>query len=360
MKKRAKSLVCLVALSMGLTMLTGCGKVKPDELVEKYAGYCELGEYKGIEYQETKTTITDEMIQSEINGILESYGTTEAVTSGTAAYGDTVNIDYKGTIDDVAFDGGTAQGTDLQLGSGRMIDGFEDQIVGHDVGETFDIYVTFPENYGAADLAGKDAVFEIKINTLTKLVLPEYNDEFVAANTDFATVEEFEAALREEYETWATDNDESYNRAAVIKAIMEQSTINEYPEKEMQKLIDETIKEVEAEASSYGYDLGTYVAARYGMASEDVFRDYVAGLAEDFIKEKIIICAIADAEGITVSKDEIKSFRKEMMENLDCSEEELDKEYTEEDIMYYAIADKVYDFLLENGVAVEATSTDAE
>lgn len=364
MKKRLRSLGCVMALTISLAMLSGCGKkvngVDTKEMIDKYSAMCELGEYKGIEYTETKTEITQDMIQSEIDDLLSSYATTEKVMSGTAQLGDTVNIDFVGSIDGVEFDGGNSGGNgyDLTLGSGRMIEGFEEQIVGHDVGEVFDIDVTFPEEYQSTELAGQDAVFEITINYISKQNLPEYTDAFVASNTDSAGIAEYEQSVKEKLETYYKSNDDETNKSSIMTAVIDSANITEYPEQEMEQLVDETVARVTDEAEGYGYDLGTYVTALYGM-TEDSFREYISGQAEDFMKEKIVVCAIAKAEGINVSKDDADAFKQNLINTYSVDEEKLAEYYDDEDIVYYALAEKVVNFLLENGTPVEATDTDA-
>lgn len=367
MKKRLKGLGCVLVLTMGLTMLSGCGKkvngVDTEKMIEKYSALCTLGEYKGVEYVETKTEITDEMLQAEIDDFLAEYATSEKKTSGTAEEGDNVNIDFVGSVDGVEFEGGSSDGAgyDLVLGSGRMIEGFEEQIIGHKVGDVFDIDVTFPEEYNSnPDLAGADAVFEITINYITITTPPDYTDEFIASNTDAANIEEYENSIRENLQERYKTSDENYNKSAVMTAVIDGSTINEYPEQEMQELIDKTISDVEARASESGYDLATYVAAMYGMSSEEAFREYVSSLAEDYMKEKIVVCAIAKAENINVEKKEADDYKKLMMESYGITdEEEFSEYYSDEDIVYYTLADKVVDFLLENGTPTQATDTDA-
>lgn len=349
MKKKFKAVGLIAALTMGLTLFTGCskdGKVNQDDMVEKYAGYCELGEYKGVEYVASNIEVTDEVLEAEINYLLSAYATEAESTTGVAEVGDKVNIDFIGSVDGVEFEGGSSEGMgyDLTLGSGTMIDGFEEQIAGHKAGETFNIEVTFPEDYGKEDLNGKDAVFQITINTVTEMVLPEYNDEFVSTYTYFATTEELENAIRENY----AENDKNINRATIIEIIMDNTTIKEYPQKELEKLIDETMTSVEEEAAGYGMDMETYIATLYGISTLENFEIYIGGLAEDFLDEKIVICAIAEAEGIRATDEEIDAKKAEMMESLNLSEEELYKVYSKEDVMYYALADNVYDFLLEN------------
>ncbi len=362
MSKRFKKLGIGLALTASMMMLGGCGnKVKVSDIVDKYYGMCELGEYKNIEYVETKTEITDDMVQNEVNSMLSKYATSETLTSGTAENGDTVSINYVGTLVGKKDSFDTGENYSLKLGSNTMIDGFEEQIVGHDVGETFDIVATFPDEYSAnPDLAGKPATFEITINSITRQTLPEYTDAFVASNTDADSIEDYEKSVREDLVNQYAESDDKYNKSAIMQIVVNNASITRYPEQEMEELVDETIDRVQKEADQYGYDLATYVSARYGY-DEEAFRNYVSGLVEDYMKEKIVVCAIAKAEGITVSKDEIKAYKAEMLTSSGLtSEADFDKYYTDEDVAYYTLAEKVVDFLLDNGVPTVATDTDAE
>lgn len=359
MNKKVKKFGCGLALVSSLLMLGGCGRVKPEDIIDKYAGMCELGEYKNVEYVETKTEITDDMVQNKIQEFLSGYAVSETLTSGTAEMGDTVNIDYVGYIDDETFEGGSGTGYSLTLGSGTMIDGFEEQIAGHDIGEIFDIKTSFPDEYpNNPDLAGMPVVFEITLNSITRTTLPEYTDAFVASNTDASSIAEYEQSIREQLEADYAEMDKRYNKSAIMQVVLENANITKYPEQEMEKVFNSTMEDVQAEADQYGYDLATYVSARYGY-SEDDFRDYVTSLVEDYMREKIVICAVAKAEGITVTKAEIKAYKAEMIENSGVDEDKFDEYYSDEDVTYYTIADKVVDFLLENGVPTVATDTDA-
>lgn len=365
MKKSIKKISCALMMTLGLSMLAGCGdkSVNQDDYIDKYAAYCDLGTYKGVEYEATKTEITSDMVQNQVNELLATYTVSENVTTGTAQNGDTVNIDFVGSIDGVEFAGGSTDGAGytLTLGSGTMIAGFEEQIVGHNVGDVFNINVTFPEDYGSADLAGQDAVFEITINAKVVQTVPEYTDEFVANNTDYSTIAEYEQSIIDELTTEAAEYDSYYNKIEIMTVVVSNTTINEYPEKEMKELIDDTIADTTAEAEEYGYDLATFVTAKYGMASEESFRQYISGVVEDYMREKIVVCAIAKAENIRVTDAEIEAYREQMIINTGLTGEgEFDKTYSEEDVLYYTLSDKVSDFLLENSTSVVATTTDAQ
>ena len=319
MNKKKKYAVGVLALSMGLTLLSGCGKdkgMKPEDMIDKYSAMCTLGEYKGIEYTAAVTEVTDDMVQAQVDNLLSQHSVAEPlasgkVQSGDLEEGDIVNVDFVGSVDGVEFEGGSTQGqgTDLTLGQGRMIPGFEEGIIGHEVGESFDIDVTFPDVYdNNPDLAGKDAVFKITINSCQRVTYPEYTDEFVASYTDAASREEYETNTRNSLEEYYNNTNKNTNRTAVMTVIINNTTITEYPEQEMQQLVDDTVKNVEDEAKTYGYDLEMYVTAVYGMASEEAF-------------------CIDDTE-------------------------ELYEQYTKDDITYYAIAEKVFDFVVENAKPV--------
>ena len=366
MKKQFRALGYVLSLALGMTMLTGCGKkvegVDQQSMIDKYAAYCDLPDYKGLEYTETKSTVTDADVKNKIDSLLQQYATKTQVKEGTVAEGDNVNIDFVGSIDGVEFEGGNSEGAgyDLTLGSGSMIPGFEDGIVGHKVGETFNIKATFPENYGKDELNGKEADFKITINYLTQTELPEYNDAFVASYTDATSILEYEDSVRKDLVEQYEQSDKSQNESAIMQVLVEKTTYNEYPQQEMQDLIDKSIAQQEQAASSYGYSLGDYVTARYGFSDEDSFRQYIQGLAEDYIKEKIAVCAVAKDAGITVTKEEVDNYKKKIMDYYSYEDEsKLEENYSSEDIVYYALAEKVVDFLLENGKGVEATATDA-
>lgn len=365
MKKQFRTLGYVLSLALGMSMLTGCGKkvdgVDQESMIDKYAAYCDLPEYKGLEYEETKSTVTDADVKTKIDSLLQQYATKTQVKEGTVKEGDNVNIDFVGSIDGVEFDGGNSNGAgyDLTLGSGSMIPGFEDGIMGHKVGETFNIKATFPENYGKENLNGKEADFKVTINYMTDTQLPEYNDAFIASYTDATTVLEYEDSVRKDLVEQYEKSDKSANESAVMQVLVEKTTYNEYPQKEMQDLIDQSIAQQEKAASQYGYSLGDYVTARYGFKSEDDFREYVQGLAEDYMKEKIAVCAVAKDAGITVTKEEVDDYKKTVMDYYGYDSSTLEENYSSEDLVYYALAQKVVDYLLENGKSVEATATDA-
>lgn len=360
--KKIKYLSLGLAVTMGLTLLTGCGKKSGEfktsaDMINKYGSYAEVPTYTGLEYSAVKDEITDADVTAKIDSNFSSFATTEYVTTGTAKDGDTVNIDYVGYVDDVAFDGGNTNGagTNLVLGSHSYIDDFEEQIVGHKPGDQFDVNVTFPEGYGNAELDGKDAVFKVTLNSIAQITKPEYTDEFIASNTDYKTYSEYTAAIKEQLEESAVTSNENQNKSSLFTQIVDSATINEYPKQELENMVEQTVSQVEEIAKSNNYDLATYVTAIYGMSSEEAFRQFVSSQVEDILKEKIVVCTIAKAQGIEVSKDEIQEYKQELISRYgytNASEFEEDYPYTSDDYMYGAISDKVMDFLMENNTPV--------
>lgn len=362
--KKTRVLSTALVFVLGVSSLAGCGKKKETEAgyIEKYAAMCQLGEYKGVEYHPMNMQVEDSDVEYEVMQLVSNSAAEEVMETGEVVEsGNVVDITFDGYIDGVAFDGGSTNGSTYQitLGSGQMIPGFEEGIIGHKVGETFTIDVTFPEDYGKENLNGKDAQFEICIVTSVRKVAPEYNDAFVASNTDYKTVAEYEASVRADLEAQYAENSNSYNESNVTTAVIENATILEYPEQEMEDMLNKTMENVKTEAEAYGYSIPDYIAARYGVDSEETFKEYIKDAIKDFMDEKIVLCAVATAENITVTDDEIATYKQSMMDEGGFPDEAtFDGVYTADEVMYYTLADKVVDYLVENATPVEEEETD--
>ncbi len=270
-----------------------------------------IPEYKGIKVSQADIEYSDEEVDSDIEEILKKNKYLDDTEGLAAADGDTVNIDYAGTVDGVAFDGGTDEGHDLELGSGSFIDDFEDQIVGHTVGETFDVEVTFPDDYSNDEtLAGKDAVFSVTLNGVYKL--PEFTDEFVQEH-----LSEY-ASTAEEYRQYLKSTNEKTNLSKYVsKYIASNTEIKKYPS-EYLKQLKANYKAAEISyyeytnsmySSYYGYtpysSYENYLSQTYSMNEEQ----YDASLDEkvaDTLKTALFCQAVAEKENITATLDEAK------------------------------------------------------
>lgn len=263
----------------------------------KALDYVKLGDYSKIELPRSTVEPSDDDVQAEIDSMLSSYSTTEQITDSERLVvdGDSVNIDYVGSIDGVAFDGGSAEGTDLTIGSGKFIDGFEEQLIGHAPGENFDIQVTFPEDYSNnEELAGKDAVFNITINYITETNEAELNDEFVSENlTDYESAEDYRQSV---YDALL----KTQRNSAILDYVINNAEVSEVPESVEETIYNQRINYYEQMASYYGMDAETLLSY-YGLDLES-FRELCNGYASNYL----IVQAVMEQEGWTVDSDQAK------------------------------------------------------
>jgi len=333
-----KKKMMTVLLAGMMVLAAGCGS----------KGKVTVGEYKGL----VLTSVTQEEVDTEINSMLEYY--TELVeVERAAAEGDTVNIDYVGTKDGVAFEGGTAEGYDLELGSGRFIDGFEDGLIGATAGEVRDLNLTFPENYTNEELKGQAVVFNVTVNSVKEKQVPELTDEFIAGifGEEYPTVDAYMAALRENlnYSTYydqitellmASSEVEKYNEAAVLAR------------KEV--LIAEYSAYAEEYANYYGIDKETAIMYFLGFESVEAFEEEMGAYAYDVEKNAMIIDEIAKLENIELTDAYYDEKSKEYAEAYGYEDvTEFVKEYGEETVRDALMAELVMDFLIENAVIAE-------
>ena len=313
------------------------------------ADYVTLGEYKGIEGSVDAPVVTDEYLDSYIDYVLQSNMVTTEITDRPVEEGDIVNIDYEGKIDGVAFDGGTAQGYDLTIGSGTFIDGFEDGLIGAETGETVDVNVTFPENYQGEEVAGKDAVFTVTVNSISVETLPELTDEFVQGlDVGVNTVEEYRQyaydLLMEEEQATHDSNAE----IAVLEAVMAGSQIQDPPEDMTNRYYNRIIDNMTYYASLYGYDLETFLSMQ--GTSEDAIRESAAQAGQEII----VMQAIADAEGLSVTDEELDAEIETNAGSLGYDDvEEYRASLDVEGYREYMMSEKVLNFLLENAVVTD-------
>ena len=318
--------------------------------------YVTLGDYKGVKVSVDAAVVTDEYLDSYIDYVLQSNMLTTEVTDRPVQEGDIVNIDYEGKIDGVAFDGGTAEGYDLAIGSGSFIDGFEDGLIGAETGETRDVEVTFPEDYHGTDVAGKDAVFTVTVNSISVETLPELTDEFVQGlGVGAETVEEYRQyaydLLMEEQQA----NHDAEAEMAVLETVMNNAKLQDPPEDMTNRYYSRLIDNMNYYASMYGYDLETFLSLN-GTSEETIMES-----AGNAAKQLITMQAIAEAEGIEVTDEEldeeIEANAVSMgYEDADAYREALDAEGYRE----YMLTEKVLDFLLENAEVVDVEPEAAE
>ena len=329
---------------------------------EIYKTYISLPEYKGlsVSVDSEQKEVTDSDVTDYINNLISQYGTTESVTEGVTANGDTISLDYSGLLDGTAFSGGTATDVSYTIGSGKFIDDLDKGLVGLTVGEEYDIPCKFPDNYSSSDLAGKDVIFKVTVNSIKKTTLPELTDDWVASNAsslnvEATTVEGLKSYVKDYLETQAKTNYDSSKYQAAWKAISEQiNTDKGYPEAELNSLIDTLKSNVQSEYNQYGSyygisDFNSYLSQVYGFDSEDAFNDYDKEYAQSYLLEKMAITIIAENENITVSEDDINDMGAQLASYYGYSDyQEILDTYGNQmnsEVGYQVLYQKVQDFI---------------
>ena len=263
-----------------------------------------IKDYKGIKVEKNAEEVTDEAVDAEIEAARKRNSRTVEVTDRASAMGDIANINYEGFVDGVAFDGGKGEGHDLKLGSGSFIPGFEEQVAGHNVGDEFDVNVTFPTEYHASELAGKAATFKTKINSIKFEEIPELDDEFVKDVSEFDTVAEYKADVKAKIEKRNEDRAESEIGNALALALMEKLE-GEIPAPMFDAETENMVRDYDARLRQNGLDLGTYF--KYTGLTLETLREQMRPQAEQQVKVRLALEKIAELEALTVADEEIEA-----------------------------------------------------
>lgn len=278
-----------------------------------------IGKYKGLELgKEEFVPVTGLEVEREITNLLQSKQSYQT-KAGKSELGDTVNIDYKGLLDDVAFEGGTAEKYDLELGSHTFIPGFEDQLVGYEAGSDVDVHVSFPEQYHAPNLAGKAVVFKCHIHEVKQKVNPEFNDAF-AQEFGLPTKEALQQELEKQMNAKKQEDLNNKYMDKLMRAIIEDSEV-EVAEEKMKAKVDEMYGYYESQIAGYGLDINTYLSMQ-NMTVES-FRDELAKQAMEAAKFDVVIDEIRKLENILVSEKEIENEFSMYKEYYQIPEEEF-------------------------------------
>lgn len=309
----------------------------------------ELGEYKGVTYVPYDTTVTDEELEEQVQYMVSA--STVKQTQETVTETSVVNIDYEGKKDGVAFEGGTAQGQELDIANNNYIEGFASSIVGMKVGETKDCPMTFPEDYGNEELDGADVVFTITVNDCWENVPAQLNDEF-AVSQGYDDVDALYAGVREQYEASKEEEAQYDMQYQVIETVIANSTFD-MNEEEIELYVNDLKNQYETYASLYGVDFETYVTSALGVTVEE-FEEQSRELALYRIQCPLVQSAVAEAEGMTISDEEYEEGAQRYLEYYGyTSLEELEADYTKETVIKQLLANKALDFIVENAVAAE-------
>ncbi len=299
-----------------------------------------LGDVKGIKVKKTVNAVTDEMVDHEIGHLLERGARKVDVDDRAAQNGDDVVIDFEGFKDGVPFDGGKAEKYSLKLGSGQFIPGFEDQVVGHKIGEEFDINVTFPEDYQAKELAGAPVVFKIKLHEISYQELPELDDDFVKDTTDFETVDELKADTRKHLEEHAEEHANQELEGAIMDQVIGKVE-GEIPEIMYENKVDEMVDEMAHRLSHQGLDLNTYL--QFTGMTEEGLRTAYREQAEKQVKLRLALEQYVKENSVEVSDDELEEEYKKIGEQYNMPVETVKQYIRAEDLRLDAAVGKAVD-----------------
>lgn len=312
----------------------------------------ELGAYKGIEVEKRAYNVTDDEVDAAIAQLQEGVARMVDVDR-PVENGDTVNLDYSGSVDGVKFDGGTAQGQTLTIGSGQFIPGFEEQMVGMAVGEEKDIEVTFPEEYHAENLAGKKAVFAVKVNGIQVKELPTLDDEFAKDVSEYDTLEALRDAKRQELLEQAEKNAKIQKENDVVRKAVENATV-EVPDAMVERQIDSFLQDMGYRLQMQGISLEDYL--KYTNTEISALRDQYRADAALRVKSQLVLEAISKAEAIEATPEEIGDKVAEYAKQFgNMTVEDFEKNLQADDRQYFAdqvVVEKTLALLVENAKEV--------
>jgi trigger factor len=287
-----------------------------------------LGQYKGVEVEKADGTVTEEEVDDQVRKVQESNSRTVDVTDRAVADGDIAKIDFEGFVDGVAFEGGKGTDYALTIGSHSFIDNFEEQIIGHNIGDEFDVNVTFPEEYGAEELAGKAAVFKVAVKGIQEKQMPEADDEFASEVSDFETMAEYRESLKKELSEKKEKEAKSAKEDAAVEKAVANATLS-ISELQIRDTARNMVNEMAQNMQQQGISMEMYL--QYTGMTQDQLLDQMLPRAEQRIQSRAVLEAVAAAENLTVS------------------DEELDAKYQEIADQYKMELEKVKEVLGENG-----------
>jgi len=313
----------------------------------------ELGQYKGIEVKKVEYNVKDEDVENRLEQMRQRNARVVPVEDRAAQMGDIVDISFEGFLDGVPFEGGKSDNYSLELGSKTFIPGFEEQIVGHNINDEFDVNVKFPEDYRVEELKGKDAVFKVKLLSIKYKELPELNDDFAKDVSEFDTLDELKEDIKRELKEQYDRSAEEEMKENAVKAVVANSKV-EIPEVLIDRQIDISLRDLDYNLRYQGLDLDKYLEIT-GKTKEDLRKEMHDDAALR-VKTQLVVDKIGKVENITATDEEVENRLNEMARNYNINVEDLKKELNEsqinnikDDIVYF----KTIDFIFENSKIVD-------
>lgn len=333
MKKKMFIFAILLIL---IFSVTGCSQPYDFDITE----YLTLGTYSGIEVSLSER---ETELEQKINTLLEENSTENEITDRSVKNGDIANIDYTGTLNGEAFAGGSSTNYNLEIGSGSFIDGFEEGIIGKNIGDIFDIKTVFPDDYADNEsLAGQEVNFNIKVNSIKEIIIPELNDDFIKEFTDYETIDEYKTETRKVLK-------ENY----IWNKVIENSVIISYPKKYVEKYYNNMIDNYTSYAVQYNYTLEQFLSQSTGQTIEDFLKE-AAEYAKSQVKQEMLMYSIARTENISIDNNEYKDKSIEFAEKFGFKTvPEMEKAYTKETVRTNMLMEKVMNYVVGLSVEIE-------
>ena len=362
---RKRFLAAVMCVCLGMTMFA-CGASKDDNTKETESGtseatepayteedlvddsngdlnildYVDLGDYKGIELTKSITKVTDDEVTNE----MESKAVELTGSDVTVEDGDTAIIDFVGKLNGVAFDGGTASNYELEIGSGSFIDGFEDGLIGVKKGDTVDLNLTFPESYQSTELAGKDVVFTVTVNGVKRK--PQLNDEWLAANTNYATLAEFAAETKQKLEDAAETTASNTLESSGLDQVISNSTVKKYYKSLIEQGESQYEKRLNAYASAYGKSLSELLAAQ-GM-TESQYQNQKQKQAVSYAQVAMVVYAIAQDAGLSEADAEYQTILNDLANNYNMDAATFSATYGESLVKSSVMSQYAMNYIVSN------------
>lgn len=362
---RKRFLAALMCVCLGMTMFA-CGASKDDNTKETESGtseatepayteedlvddsngdlnildYVDLGDYKGIELTKSITKVTDDEVTNE----MESKAVELTGSDVTVEDGDTAIIDFVGKLNGVAFNGGTASNYELEIGSGSFIDGFEDGLIGVKKGDTVDLNLTFPESYQSTELAGKDVVFTVTVNGVKRK--PQLNDEWLAANTNYATLAEFAAETKQKLEDAAETTASNTLESSGLDQVISNSTVKKYYKSLIEQGESQYEKRLNAYASAYGKSLSELLAAQ-GM-TESQYQNQKQKQAVSYAQVAMVVYAIAQDAGLSEADAEYQTILNDLANNYNMDAATFSSTYGESLVKSSVMSQYAMNYIVSN------------
>ena len=309
-----------------------------------------LGEYKGIEVEKEKVEVKDEDVQEQIDRTLKNYAELEVVEGGKLEKGQTAVFDFEGFVDGKAFEGGKAENYSLEIGSGQFIPGFEDQMVGMEAGSEKDINVTFPENYQAENLKGKDATFKIKLHEIKRRVIPTLDEKFVKELEieNIGTVEDYRSFVKESLIKDRSEAAENKLSDDILTKAVDNATV-EVPNALVEEEVNRSFRQVENQAKMYNMPV-EQLLKYYGIDSVDAYKEALKPNALANVKQRIVFAEVAKVEKLKVSDKDYNNELDLIVKEVNKPLEEVKKVYTKEALTPYILMNKAMDLIKKEAI----------